>query len=133
MAVNNPPVPTPAGDRPQDGASLSDNDVERAVQAARREGFGAWLAPLLAPPVVGLGLIIMVAAELGNPTLTRSPGAASAALAVGAILILGSAALYVFSPTGYDHFFTDLRKRLEAGVAGVDRQLPRAPRRDPPA
>lgn len=126
---NAPPVPPPAGALAADRAPLEDQQLEGAVQAAERGAspIGAWLAPLVAPPLVGLGLIVLVVGGVGNATLTHSPGAVSAALAVGALLILGSAGLYVLSPKRYDSFFTDLRKRIEAGAAGIDRQLPQAP------
>ncbi len=134
MSSNDPPLPTPARGLPADRVPLEEEQLEGAVQAAERGAspVGAWLAPLVAPPLVGLGLIVLVVAGVGNATLTDSPGAVSAALAVGALLILGSAGLYVLSPKRYDHFFTDLRKRIEAGAAGIDRQLPKAPDGDPP-
>jgi len=134
MSSNDPPAATPAGGLPSDRVALGEEQFEGVIQAAERGAspIGAWLAPLVAPPLIGLGLIVSVVGGVGNATLTNSPGAVSAALAVGALLILGSAGLYVLSPKRYDHFFTDLRKRIEAGAAGIDRQLLKAPSDDPP-
>jgi len=85
-----------------------------------------WLSPLAVPPVVGLMLIFLVAFNLDSSQITESPAGASTALVVGALLILGSAALYVLSPIRYDHFFTNLRERLDAGALGVRGQFSRA-------
>lgn len=93
--------------------------VERAARPV-----GAWLTPLIVPPIVGLALIVTVLFDLGESTMTSSPTVASTALIVGAALILGSAALYVLSPVRYDHFFTDLRRRVQ-GQSGT-RELPPA-------
>jgi hypothetical protein len=94
-----------------------------ALGAAQRaiRPLGKWLAWLLVPPVIGLALIAAVAFNLGDSQITRSAGTASVALVIGALLLLGSAALYVFSPRRYDLFFTDLRKRLQGQSVSVVR------------
>jgi hypothetical protein len=98
-----------------DGDDLVEQLLVPALGAAQRaiRPLGKWLAWLFVPPVIGLGLIAMVVFNLGDSQVTKSAATASVALVIGALLLLGSAALFVFSPRRYDLFFTDLRKRLQ--------------------
>jgi hypothetical protein len=75
-------------------------DGLRAIRAA--------LASLLVPPLIGIALIVMVAFDLGDSELTNSPGTASVGLVVGAILILGSAALFMWNPVYYEHYIAKM-------------------------
>jgi hypothetical protein len=65
------------------------------------------------PPLVGVGLIAIVAGDIGDSIVTRSNAAAVAALLVGCVLILGSAGLFVLAPKRYDHFFSSIRELLQ--------------------
>jgi hypothetical protein len=80
------------------------------VRAAR-----TFLAALLIPPLIGIGLIVMVAFDFGDSMLTDSPAGASAGLLVGALLILGSAALYLWKPIFYEDYFTSIGDRIRGG------------------
>lgn len=127
----NPPAETPRAAAPDQQAKV---ELTEAMDVAQRTAspVGAWLAPLLVPPVIGVALIVIVAFDVGDSIITYSPGAAAAAMAVGALLILGSAALYVASPVRYDHFFTDVRTRIERGMlaAGAHSKAPDSRRDD---
>jgi uncharacterized membrane protein len=98
VIVNVPGEPT----SPAAGAAAA-----AAVAATR-----SVIAPLVVPPLIGIVLIACVVFDLGDSPLTESGGTASTALVVGAVLILGSAALYVRDPVRYDRFFTDVRQRV---------------------
>jgi hypothetical protein len=105
----------PARPESAEEKALSGAVIDAAEKVIRP--VAGWLTPLIVPPGLGLMLIGAVMLDLGNPAITDSPGAASTALVVGTLLILGSATLFVLSPFRYDHFFTDLRKRVEGKSA----------------
>jgi hypothetical protein len=63
------------------------------------------------PPATGVALIVVVVTNTGPSMITRSAAVAATAVIVGAILILGSAALYCWNPLNFLDFATTFAGR----------------------
>lgn len=81
------------------------NDELDTAQRDDSPGPLRFLAAVVAagPPGIGTALIVLVATD-GSTAITRSPAVAATALAVGAFLILGSAAIYCWKPRNFVDF-----------------------------
>jgi small neutral amino acid transporter SnatA (MarC family) len=76
--------------------------------------------PLLGPPAIGTVLIAAVLFDWGPSMVTRSAAVAATALVVGAVLILGSAALYCWRATPFEDFVKQYAAGPPSGRDGSD-------------
>lgn len=75
------------------------------------------------PPVVGLGMIVVVLGGWADHTVLRSDAAMSSALIVGALLILLPPAVYSKWPSSYAEYQTALELRARELASGDRAQL----------
>lgn len=70
------------------------------------------LAALAFPPLVGLAIIVVILSGVASDQVLASGAAMSAALLIGALLILVPPALYALSPDRHAAYHTALEARV---------------------
>jgi hypothetical protein len=119
---NDPATQVPVLETPAKGAAVEAYAQARSARERReaRRNILEAIVGLTAPPLIGIGILIVVFSGNASAAIEHSAAATSTALIVAALLILVPPVIFAFSPDRYSEYQTANERRLRELVTGHD-------------